>query len=156
MESLEELYEQVKDLFGREEYYREIDERRERYGGLFDDETIARIIAAEEGRNKKVFKDISDIAAGKSASITGKVVDLGMLRTFKKGSGEGRVRNVRIDDGTGSVKLVLWDEDTDMVGSDIVHGSKLTVINGFVEDRGYGLQISQGRSGMMIIDGEKD
>ncbi len=152
MSSVEELYDLVDDIYDKDEFLQIISDERETYGGLFNDELIAHLIVAKEGRNMGNRTDIGNIRPGKSATINGKVTDLGILRTFKRGSGEGKVRNVRIDDGTGSVKLVLWDNETDMVGDEICMNTRLTIVNGVVQDRGYGLQISPGKWGLIEFD----
>ncbi len=154
MSSVEEFHELLDDLYDREEFLDMIDAKRVEYGGLFNDELLAYLIAAENGRTTGNETDIADIVPGDSATVKGKVIDLGQLRTFKRGTGEGKVRNVRIDDGTGSVKLVLWDDETNMVGKDIVIGTELTIVNGTVQDRGYGLQISPGKWGLLELDGD--
>ncbi len=158
MSSVEEHYESIKDIYDREEFLADIEAKSELYDGLFDDELLAHLIVAEEGRNDGIIKNISDLRAGESATVIGRVVDLGVLRTFKKKGGEGKVRNVRIDDGKGSVKIVFWDDDTERLGEDIVMGCELTVVNGYVQDKGYGLQISTGKWGLITVkgEGEKD
>ncbi len=158
MSSVDECYHLVKDIMDREGFLDKIEEGRERYGDLLDQELLARLIVAGEGRNEDPAKKIGELRTGESATVTGMVVDLGVLRTFKRGAAKGRVRNLRVDDGTGSVKLVLWDDDADRVGDDIVEGCTVTVVNGYVQDRGYGLQISPGKWGMVNLemDGEKD
>lgn len=154
MTPLDEYYEKVQDIYSREEFDSLIDEKKEEYNHLFDEEALAMMIVAEEGRNESAVKEIGEIEPGDGATITGEVIDTGTLRTFKKGNGEGRVRNVRLDDGTGTVKLVLWDEDTDLVGDTIELGGQLRVINGYVQDKGYGLQIQAGKWGEVKVEGQ--
>lgn len=158
MPTVDELYSKVSDIFEEGEFREEIEGRSEHYNGLFDDETIARLILAEEGRDENYRTDIADLEPGKEASISGEVVDLGDLRTFDRDNGEGKVRNVRIDDGTGSIKLVLWDDKTDLVGDEIELGSQIQIFNGYIQDKGYGLQVQPGKWGEMKVDekSEKD
>ncbi len=158
MASLEEYYELVDDIYDEEEFMDEVRRRKEEeFNGLFTEEIVARLIAAEDGRSEaSIEKDISELEAGDSATVLGEVIDLGELRTFDSGGNKGRVRNIRIDDGTGSVKVTLWNEETERVGTEINLGSKIKVINGYVQDRGYGLQISGGRWGEIKVEGTKD
>ncbi len=158
MTTVEEHYESVKDIYDKEDFLSEIKLKGEKYGGLFNDDLVAHIIVAEEGRNESSITDTCDLRPGEAATVTGRVVDLGVLRTFQRKGGQGKVRNVRIDDDKGSVKLVFWDDDTERVGDDIVMGCKVTIVNGYVQDRGYGLQISTGKWGMITVNdgGEKD
>lgn len=149
MNSVREFYELVDDLYEDEEFLDIIESKRQEYGELFTDELIAYLIVAENERSVGNKTDIGDIVPGESATVQGKVIDLGVLRRFDRGKGEGKVRNVRIDDGTGSVKLVLWDDETSLVGKDIEIGTEVTVVNGTVQDKGYGLQVSPGKWGLL-------
>lgn len=157
--SIDEHYSKVDDIYSKDEFQEKIDEIGEKYERLFNREALAHIIVAEHDRNDESMNDICEVEPGEEATIQGKVIDLGKLRTFEKNSGEGRVRNVRLDDGTGSIKLVLWDEETEMVGDEIRNGEDIRVINGYVQDRGYGLQIQPGKWGkielMVDSDGEE-
>lgn len=152
MPSVDDFYSKMDDVYDEEEFQEEIENKKEQFGGLFDEETIAQLITAEHGKNEEMIKDIEEIDPGQEATIEGTVIDLGTLRTFQNDDGEGKVRNVRIDDGTGSVKLVLWDEETEMVNEEIVAGTELKVINGYVQDKGYGLQIQAGKWGEVYIE----
>ena len=129
----DDLYERVDDIYSEDEFLQKVESREKEYGGLLSKEVIAHLIVAEEGRNEEGTKDIAELEPGDEATIEGKVVDLGKLRKFDKNGKEGKVRNVRIDDGTGSIKLVLWDEETEMVGNDIDLNENIEVINGYIQ-----------------------
>ena len=155
MPDIEELHEMVEDIYSLEEFKELIIERQKRYDDLLDMETIGMMLVSEQGRYDSMIKEISELKNGDEATISAKVVDLGRLRTFNRKNGNsGKVRNVRLDDGTASVKLVLWDEETDLVGDKIEQGSSIKVINGYVQDKGYGLQIQPGKWGEVRVDGE--
>ncbi len=149
MDSITEYYEKVDDIYSLEEFENLLEKKRNKYDDFLDEEALAYMIIAEHGRNKDAIDEINDIEPGDEATIKGEIVDLGQLHTFNSKNGEGKVRNVRIDDGTGSVKVVFWNEETERV-EDFEFGSKLKVINGYVQDRGYGLQISPGKWGEVI------
>ncbi|MFO7793299.1 MAG: OB-fold nucleic acid binding domain-containing protein [Candidatus Saliniplasma sp.] len=153
MPDIEELHEMVDDLYSLENFKELIIERQEEYDDLFDMETVGMMLVSEKGRYDSMIKDICELKEGEEATISAEVVDLGKLRTFDRNGSSGKVRNVRLDDGTASVKLVLWDEETERVGEEIVHGSSIKVINGYVQDKGYGLQIQPGKWGEVRVDG---
>lgn len=149
MDSIKENYEKVEDIYSLEEFKEHIEKKRKKYDDFLDEEALAYIIVAEQGRNTEAVDHIKDIEPGDEATVKGEIVDLGQLRTFNSKNGDGKVRNVRIDDGAGSVKVVFWNEETERV-EDFEIGMKLKVINGYVQDRGYGLQISSGKWGEVI------
>ena len=154
MDSIKEYYEKVEDIYSLEEFKEYIEKKRKTYDDFLDEEALAYIIVAEQGRNTEAVDHIKDIEPGDEATVKGEIVDLGQLRTFNSKNGDGKVRNVRIDDGTGSVKVVFWNEKTERV-EDFEIGMKLKVINGYVQDKGYGLQISSGKWGE-VIKAEKE
>ncbi|MFP4050550.1 MAG: OB-fold nucleic acid binding domain-containing protein [Thermoplasmata archaeon] len=154
MGSIEDYYRKVEDIYSLQEFEDLIEEKKKKYEDYLDQESLAHIIIAEHGRNNDALDDIKDIEAGDETTIKGEIVDLGQVRTFNSKNGEGKVRNVRIDDGTGSVKIVFWNEETERVkGFDI--GMELKVINGYIQDKGFGLQISPGKWGK-VIKAEKE
>ncbi|MFO8109897.1 MAG: OB-fold nucleic acid binding domain-containing protein [Thermoplasmata archaeon] len=130
MDTVEEYYELVDDIYHKEEFLEKIEETYQESAGLFNKVTIAHMIAAEHGRDTSSVAKIGELESGREATVVGGIVNLGTLRTFQSKRGEGKVRNVRIDDGSGSIKLVLWNEETDMV-KDMKIGQTLKVINGW-------------------------
>jgi len=149
--TLDEFYQLVSDLYSEDEFKKEIERKKKEFDHFFDEETLAHLIVAEEGRNESAIYDIVEVKPGDEATIQGKIIDLGSLRTFQNDKGEGRVRNVRIDDGTGTIKVVFWNEDTERVEEEFDVGEEIKVINGYVQDRGYGKQISGGKWGEIRI-----
>ncbi len=151
---IDELYQKVSDIYSRDEFEEMIDEKKEKYDDFFNERAIAKMIMTEEGRNESALTQIGEVEPGETYTLEGEIIDLGTLRTFEKDSGEGRVRNVRIDDGTGTIKVVFWDEDTERVEEEFEIDTRLKVINGRVEDKGYGKQISAGKWGEVVVVGE--
>jgi len=146
-EEVEEWYEKVSDTFTEDEFKEEIDKREEDVNKLFSRSVIARMIAVEEGKRESGVTEIKDAETDASATIEGEIVDLGNTHTFEKSNGEGKVRNVTIDDGTDTIKVVFWDEETERVEEEFELGDMLQVINGYIQDKGYGKQISEGKWG---------
>lgn len=151
MAEIEEWYEKVSDIYSIEDFESKVEEKKEEYNDLFKEDTLAHMIVAEEGRDESAVSNIKSVEPGDEATIEGEIVDLGTLRKFENDDGGGRVRNVRIDDGTGTVKVVFWDEDTERIEEDFSVGNKIKVVNGYVQDKGYGKQISTGRWGEVIL-----
>ncbi len=152
MPSIEDLQEMVEDLYSMEEFKEKIFKMQKVYDDLLDMETVGMMLVSKEGRYDSMIKDIAELQEGDEATIRAKVVDLGKLRTFSNKGNSGKVRNLRLDDGTATVKLVLWNEKTEMVGEEICHGSEVKVINGYVQDKGYGLQIQPGKWGEIRVE----
>ncbi len=156
MSDIEELYSDVSDIYSEDEFRDKIEEKKSEYDDFFTERALAKLIVAEEGRNEKAIDEIEKIEPGEEATVEGEIIDLGTLREFENENGKGKVRNVRIDDGTGSTKVVFWNEETERIKNEFEKGDKLRVVNGYVQDRGYGKQISAGKWGeIQLLDKNK-
>jgi len=113
MESYEKLVERISKLSGQgiEEVERRVEAKKAKLSGLISKEGAAQIVAAELGVNldKERFK-ISELVQGmKRANFVGKVLDVSPVREFNKNGRAGKVVNLGVADGSGSIKVVLWD-----------------------------------------------
>jgi len=70
----------------------------------------------------KFTKKISEITSDeKDVSVIGLIKQVYPLVTFKRQDGsEGKVRRVKLEDETGEVILVLWDDKADLISEDHV------------------------------------
>ncbi len=143
------LYHLVEDLMSYERFLYEIKSRREKYGNLLNDEAIAYLIVDELGRNPGNKMKITDLYDGINATVEATIKKIGEVEKRK----DGALRILRIDiyDDTGECQLILWNEEIEKVGKALKEGIKIKIINGFVRDNMYGLQISLGRWGMIMI-----
>lgn len=59
------------------------------------------------------YKDIADLDEDdRDVIIIGRIIELNNIHEFDRDNGDtGAVRNIEIADGTGSLKVVLWDDD---------------------------------------------
>jgi replication factor A1 len=59
--------------------------------------------------------DVADLELGETVDLAGGVVETDPKRTFDRDDGsEGQVRNVRLKDGTGDIRVALWGEKADL------------------------------------------
>jgi len=151
--SKSKLYELIKDLKTKDEFEKEIKKRSKEIDKLLDEDTIAFLIVDELGRNNQVIKKISDLKPDSEFTIIGKVKNIFELRKFKRKNGKsGKVLNLDICDETGTCRLVLWDNDVEIVkNNEIVPGMSLKIINGYTRKGYSGIEINLGRWGILEI-----
>ena len=116
--------------------------KMEELSGLISEAGAAHIIANELG--VKLFEGngllkIKDIQAGmKNVETAGKVIQKYEIREFNTGSRQGKVGNFLINDGTGSIRITVWNDLTDKM-SNFKEGDIIKVKKTYVREnqRGY-------------------
>jgi replication factor A1 len=148
----EELYEKVKDVLSREEFETRVRQEMEGWGGLLEEEAAALLVIDELGRNEVSFGKVADLYEGGEAFLRVKVETVGEVREFERQDGSrGRVVNLMVSDPSGRCRLVLWDDEVELVTSGKVKaGSRLRVVDGYVRRGRYGLEVSSGRWGVIL------
>ncbi len=80
---------------------------------------------------------IGDVEIGQTVDIAGVVRSTDPKRTFDRDDGsEGQVRNVRIQDATGDIRVALWGDqaDTDLAPGDEVLAADVEIEDGWQDD----------------------
>ncbi len=121
---------------------------REEFGGLVDDATIRRLVLEKGGVNM-VTKKIADLKDREEASAVVKVTKINEAKTFnKRTGGQGKVRNLDVEDETGTCRLTLWDDDIELPEKlDVKIGTQLVLTDCYAKQSDYGLDISKGKKG---------
>lgn len=148
-----ELYELVKDLMAEEKFNEEITKRYNEYEELLSEDAIAYLIVDELGKNVMEKITISDLKDGDSVSLEVKVEDIKKPREFKRKNGSlGQVANIFVTDETATCRLTLWDKDVEAVlDGKIKKGSTIRIVNGYVKDSNFGLEINIGKWGLFFV-----
>jgi replication factor A1 len=100
--------------------------------------------------------DIADLELDDVADIAGGVIETSEKRTFDRDDGsQGQVRNVRIKDETGEIRVALWGDkaDRDIDLADRVAFTDVEIQDGWQDD----LEASAGwRSSVSVLDHDDD
>jgi replication factor A1 len=95
---------------------------------------------------------IDDVELDRTVDIAGVVRSADPVRTFDRDDGsEGQVRNVRIQDGTGDIRVALWGDkaDIDLAPGDEVLAADVDIEDGWQDD----LEASANwRSTVLVLD----
>ena len=120
---------------------------KEEFGGLVDNDTLRRLV---ESRGVYMSeKKISEFGDKEEVSATGKVTRIFDTKIFnKRTGGEGKVRNIGVEDDSGNCRITLWDEDVNLVETmGIEVGDELKLTSCYVKQTDYGTDVSKGRVG---------
>ncbi|MDY6965933.1 MAG: OB-fold nucleic acid binding domain-containing protein [Halobacteriota archaeon] len=155
MEEIKRIYKELEEQISFDDFKAKIEEKIDLMGGLCDEKTAAMLLARDFGISLQ--DKIRDITTGKSdVCFVGKVIQADDPREFNRSDGSiGRVANLTISDETGSIRLVIWDEYTDLVKTrDIKVGTTLKV-KGYVKEGYTGVEVNIGRNGSLEFTNEE-
>lgn len=134
-----------------------IEEKKRQYHGLLTDEGAAHLVAQDVGvdlgySNGKAVKLSSLVPGLRDVTVEASVVYIGQLREFKRRSGVGRVLNLVLDDGSGQVSCVLWDDKADeFLASNPKVGWGVKVIHGYTRVGARGVELHVGKRGVVKV-----
>lgn len=94
---------------------------------------------------------ISKLTIGQgNVDVEGTIKEIGELRVFSKFGRELRVADSILEDGSGAVKLTLWNDDFDKFKA----GDKVKITNGYVREFQGEKQLTAGKFGKIEKIGE--
>ena len=82
-----------------------------------------------------------------NVDVEGEVLEISDVREFSKYGRQGKVANAIIKDGTGKVKLSLWNEQIEKVHP----GDKVKIQKGYVGEFQGELQLTTGKFGTLEV-----
>lgn len=142
-EILSELEKNTK--FSRKQLYERVKKKHEELSGLVSLEGAAHLVARDLGVSilipeKRALK-IKDIVSGmKNINLKGRIIQISETREFERKDGKkGRVCNLILTDGTGEIRIPLWDKQVGMVlEGKINEGDVIEIKNAFAKDNVFG------------------
>ena len=81
-----------------------------------------------------------------NVDVNGIITEMGEIRTFDRFGRELRVANAVIKDDSGSIKLTLWNDDTNLK-----EGDKIKIINGYINEFQGEKQLTAGKFGKIEV-----
>ncbi|NCO96901.1 MAG: hypothetical protein COY38_05300 [Candidatus Aenigmarchaeota archaeon CG_4_10_14_0_8_um_filter_37_24] len=147
MLSLEEILKELEDKtkLSRQELQEKINQKQTELSGLVSLEGAGHLVARDMGVNlltveRKPVK-IENLSDGlKNVRVKGRISDITPIRAFKRKDGtDGKVSNIIISDGSGQIRIPLWDKQVDMIENNTIStGDIVEVSDGVVKKNMYG------------------
>jgi len=138
--------------------------KKEELKGLISEEGALFVIAKDLGvdvreENKELLNEIdiniSDITSNmKNLTLIGRIKDIYNIRTFNKKDGsEGHVGSFLLNDNSGDIRVVLWDDHVRILNNkEFVKNELVKIINGYAKQGINGrIEVQIGRLGKIII-----
>lgn len=142
-----------------DEIHKLVKEKQEELSGLVSEEGAAHIIARElglellqEGLRTLKIKNLTD--GMRSVDITGKVMRIFEPRHWEKNDKKGMVANLLLGDETGVVRMVLWNEEVDLLTNGTIKEDDVIRLRGGYVRKGMNGQpeISKGQGRIDTVD----
>lgn len=137
---IETIIEKIKEKtnLSDNEIEAKIKEKLKQLSGLISREGAAHIIANELG--VKIFEQVSgklkikNILTGmRNVETVGKITDIYDVREFMSGERNGKVASLVIGDETGSIRIVLWNDQANNLEK-IKQGDIIKIVGGYVRE----------------------
>jgi replication factor A1 len=121
---LEDIIKKIIEKSGlsRQEINSELQKQVDNFSGLIDEEGAIILVAKELGIDLKdnyeaskteIVQKISELSPGKYASIVGRIIEISDKREYnKKDGGHGSLIPLIVQDKTGMIRCILWDDQT--------------------------------------------
>ncbi|MFH0863228.1 MAG: OB-fold nucleic acid binding domain-containing protein [Candidatus Altiarchaeota archaeon] len=158
MTDVNEIIERVIKETGKseEEIRAKMGERKEKTHGLLSDYGAIYAVAREYGidlsGNETAPTKLADLKPTSSANVIGRVKTVYSEREFSRKDGSrGRFASVGLADDSGEKRVVLWDQNTAIIGKLRV-GDVLYVKNGYVKDNRGQVEVHAGPLTNMVIN----
>ena len=135
-----------------EEVKSKIARKREDLGNLISEEGAAYLVAKELGVDlikPRVYRlKIGNVIGGmRNVNLLGRVVKIDEVREFKRRDGsKGRVASIYLGDDTGVIRLVLWNEETELI-KELKNGDAIAIVNAYSRERFGRVELMLGRFG---------
>ena len=147
MLSLEEILTELEDKteLSRGKLQEKINQKQQELSGLVSLEGAGHLVARDLGVNlltvqRKPLK-IGNLSDGlKNVRVRGRITQISQIREFDRKDGtRGKVCNIFISDGTGEIRIPLWDKQADMAeNGTLSEGLVIEVADGVVKKNIYG------------------
>jgi replication factor A1 len=147
MLSLEDILSEMEKntKFSRKQLYEKVKSKHEELSGLVSMEGAAHLVARDIGvsilipekRELKIHDLVNDM---RNINIKGRVIQISDKREFdRKDGSKGRVCNLIITDGTGEVRVPLWDKQVSMLDErKLSEGDVVHIKNAFARESAFG------------------
>jgi len=151
----EEMVSRISEKTGvpKEDISERIKKKLDQLSGLVSKEGAAHIVANELGIKLFDFSgelQVKSILSGmRDVEVTGKIMQVYDAKDFSTEKGKGKVASLILADQTGSIRLVLWNEQAEKVSS-LKEGVVIKVKGGYIRERNEQKEIHLNDKGKLI------
>lgn len=149
-----ELYALIADEQSKDEFEEHIRCLQQEFGGLIDEDAAAFLLVDKLGFNKANVVKLADVHPGQEATVQGTISSMQPVRLFTRKNGrQGKVANLILQDETGCLPIVFWNDDASRVDNgELKPGMSIKIINGYTKQGRNGVELHVGRWSTLQIE----
>jgi len=157
--NIKELVQEITEKTGKkeEEINALIKAKVEKFSGLLTEQGAAYLVQKELGIKQEIYEQmqIGQINEGmKGIEIKGIVEAVFPVKEFEKNGKKGKLKSLILSDGTGEVRVTLWNDQADKY--EITRGSEIALTNIIVSKYNDKKQVTMGFNGTLNILNKKE
>lgn len=158
-----ELFKKIIEKTGwkEEELQKKIIEKQRELSNLISKEGAVYIIAKELGldifpKTKRRLEIKNVVPKIRDLKLTARVIKIVEPRNFERGGKKGKVASIILGDGTGNIRLSLWDDQTEIIEK-LKPGMAIETFGAYTRDNGLGgVELRLGNKGGIKILEQSD
>ena len=146
-----------------EDIEEKVDEKMEEFEGLVSEEGAVHLVAKEHGiqlgeKGSEDLKIENVVPDMRKVMVKGRVLNISDMNTFERDDDEedGRVQNIVLGDDTGTIRITLWDEQTE-IANNVDEGDVIEMSGCYtVEDNRGNAELRLGDSATVKMADDQD
>jgi len=152
-EQSKDLRERLAKRLGPEKLQERMEELRKEAGGLLDGKAILALVADEQGLTETQFAALAELDPARPVFTRCRIDDIEPVRQFQGRERAGKLRKLNVSDGTGSMVLTLWDEETGLVEQlGLRPGALVRILAATLRETRFGREIHVGKTGFLLAE----
>ncbi len=160
----DQIIEEIKDEAGLDddEIKEEVEAKMEEFSGLVSEEGALHLVAKENEVEiaeaaEQELKIGNIVPEMRKVDVKGRVLNISDENTFERDEGEeGKVQNIVIGDETGTIRLTLWDDQTE-IAEKVEEDNVIVIESAYsVEDDRENAELRLGDSSQVKLGDQED
>lgn len=143
-----------------DEVKEEVEAKMEEFSGMVSEDGALHLVAKENGveleKTSQELKVENVVPDMRKVNLKARVTNVMEPNTFEQDDGEGKVQNIVLADETGSARMSLWNEQTE-IAEKIDEGDGLKITGAYtVEDNRGNAELRLGDESQVKLDEESE
>jgi replication factor A1 len=136
-----------------------IDAKVEKFAGLLTEQGAAYMVQKELGIKQETYEEIKIAQAQegmKGIEIRGTIETVFPVKEFERNGKKGKLKSFILSDGTGEIRITLWNDQVEKYEKELTRGSEISITNTIISKYNEKLQATLGFNGIINMINKKE